>query len=253
ASGYEPEEHLTEHVSPLKHLPNELAVIDPEVVKRLPEMQFGVAVIKNVSVTKQSKELEDEKKEVLKKIGKFTTEEISSFKTIQAYRKLFKSFGIDWHSRRPSPEALVRRIALGKGLYTVNTLVDAYNLAVLTSKIGLGAFDLSRLALPVTMRFALEGETIHLLGDDSSTTIKEGELVYADQKQIITLDLNYRDADSTKVTEKTKDIILFSDGAPGITSAEVMDGLEKGIEYILKYCGGTVEKKELVGPETSSG
>ena len=225
---------------------SDLALIDHDVSSRFVGMSFAVAVIKNVLIKKQVKELEKDKKEVLEKIGKLTTEDISLYSTIQAYRKLFKSFGIDWHSRRPSPEALLRRIALGKGLYTVNTLVDAYNLAVLESKIGLGSFDLSEIALPVTLRFAKEGETIHLLGDDSPTIIKNEELVYADQKQIITLDLNYRDANNTKVTEETKNIILFSDGAPGISAEEVMKGLEKGIEYILKYCGGTVEKKELI-------
>lgn len=223
-----------------------IAQIDPEVGARLHGMSFGVATITGVSIAKENKELELYKKDILKKLGALTTEHISGIESIQAYRNLFKSFGVDWHSRRPSPDALLRRIALGKGLYRVNTLVDAYNMAVLETNIGLGAFDASRLLLPVVLRFAKEGEKAHLLGDAEETMLKEGELVYADEKRIITVDLNYRDADYTKVTEKTKNILLFADGAPGIPQEKVMGGLEKAIELITRFCGGTVSGKSYI-------
>lgn len=222
------------------------ASIDKEVNKTLKGMSFAYVVIKNVRIQRESKDLEEYKQEVLKKFAGLTTDDISNFSTIAAYRKLFKSFGVDWHSRRPSPDALLRRIALGKGLYKVNTLVDSYNMAVIQTQIGLGAFDMSKLHLPIVLRFAQEGERVHLLGDDEEISLREGELVYADKERIITVDLNYRDANHTKVTEKTKDIILFADGAPGIPRGTVMEGLEKGIELIVKFCGGIVSEKSYV-------
>jgi DNA/RNA-binding domain of Phe-tRNA-synthetase-like protein len=85
-----------------------------------------------------------------------------------------------------------------------------------------------------------------MLGETEPTVIEDGEMVYADQSRILTLDLNYRDNDYTKVTEKAKNIILFADGCPGISSEEVMIGLEKGIEYIIRFCGGKVVKKFIV-------
>ena len=85
-----------------------------------------------------------------------------------------------------------------------------------------------------------------LLGEDKPFVIHDNELIYADQKQVITLDLNYRDSNITKITEKTKDVVLFADGCEGISDEEVMNGLEKGIEYITRFCGGEVVEKELV-------
>jgi DNA/RNA-binding domain of Phe-tRNA-synthetase-like protein len=62
---------------------------------------------------------------------------------------MYKEMGVDWHSKRPSPEALLRRIATGKGLYpAINTCVDAYNLIVMKNKISVGAFDLDKMKLP---------------------------------------------------------------------------------------------------------
>ena len=128
-----------------KNISGVISHISADVHEKLPGIKFAVVRVDSVTVVKKSDELEAYKKEVLEKFSGLTLEKIDSMPTIQAYRNLFRAFGVDWHSRRPSPDALLRRIALGKGLYTVNTLVDAYNLAVVETGIGLGAFDSSKL------------------------------------------------------------------------------------------------------------
>jgi len=223
-----------------------LLEIDPQVKKRFLEMRVGVAVIEGVSVKKETKELEGYKKKFLSQLETPTTEKIGKILSIQAYRELFKATGVDWHSRRPSVEALLRRIATGKGLYCVNNVVDTYNLAVLKSKISLGAFDLDKIALPKVLRFAKEGEEIVLLGETRPTVIHEGELVYADQEGPLTLDLNYRDCDRTKVTTKTKNILLVADGCKGISKTAVEDALDLGCRLVTMFAGGEVAKKFIV-------
>ena len=109
--------------------------------------------------------------------------------------------------------------------------------------IGLGGFDFSNISEPVTLRFSKEGEQMHLLGDEENTFTKEGEIVYTDAEKLLTLDLNYRDINATKITEKTKDIILFADGGSDIDPKDVISALEKGAEYIVQFCGG--EKSEI--------
>ena len=223
-----------------------IAQVDDKLKQKFPHVKFGVALIKGVKIDKSLKELESYKKEVLSSMMDLTTEQISSFPSIQSYRNFFKAFGVDWKSKRPSPDALLRRVALKKGLYKINTLVDAYNLAVLKTKIGLGAFNLSTLKLPVSLRLAKEGEKVLLLGDEEEMVLKQGEVVYSDQEKVVTVDLNYRDSALTKVTLDTKDIILFSDGCEGISEEEVMAALNKGIELIQRFCGGEIFIRGLV-------
>jgi lysyl-tRNA synthetase class 2 len=220
--------------------------IDGEVKKKFPGMKAGMAIIKDVEVHRESKELEKFKQEVLSRFSGLKMVDIDNLPSIKAYREIFRAFSVDWHSRRPSVDALLRRVVQGKGLYRVNTLVDAYNLIVLESKIALGAFDYQRLSFPVILRLAEEGEKIVLLGETEPKKIKRGEMVYADQSRIMTLDLNYRDCDYTKITTNTKDVILFADGCPGISSDEVLVGLEKGIEFITRFCDGKLVKKFIV-------
>lgn len=226
--------------------PGDVFYIDEEIKKKFPGMKVAVAIIEGVDVHRGSRELEKFKAEVLDQFAGMTIEQIDELPTIKAYRNIFKAFGVDWHSHHPSADALLRRVVLGKGLYNVNTLVDAYNLAVIDSKIALGAFDSQTLSLPVVLRLAKDGEEVNLLGEEETTKVKEGEMVYSDQSRIMTLDLNYRDCDYTKITTGTKNVVLFADGTPEISSEEVMEGLEKGIEYITKFCGGKRVKKFIV-------
>ncbi len=224
----------------------EYFVIDPTVKESYPSISIGIALIKGVSIKKSDDLLEEEKKALLASFSGLTTEQLGAYPEILSYRKLYKHMGVDWHSRRPSPEALLRRVALGKGLYTVNTCVDAYNLVVMRHRISVGAFDAHDVQFPTILRFAGAGDTILLLGDDKETVYTEKEISYYDQKGGYNLDFNYRDAQRTKVTEETKDIWVNVDGIFDITPEEVQQTLRESVEMITKYCGGTVEFEGVI-------
>lgn len=220
--------------------------ISSEVKQKFPGVSFTYTIIRGVKIKKTNEELEQLKKLTVMSRKDLTLEEVSEIPPIKTYRQMLKSTGVDTGSRRPSPEALIRRIVQGKNLYNINTAVDAYNIAVIETAIGLGGFDFANISEPVSLRFAKAGEEMHLLGDEEITKTKEGELVYADAEKLLTLDLNYRDIDATKITEKTKDIILFADGGPDIDSKDVVSALEKGASYIMKFCGGEKSETKLI-------
>ena len=155
---------------------------------------------------------------------------------------------MDWHSRRPSPEALLRRVALNKGLYNINTCVDAYNLTVMKHRISVGAFDLDKVIFPTELRFAKDGDEILLLGDSEPTKYKETELAYFDQKGGYNIDFNFRDSQRTAVDFETKNILLNVDGIESITPHQVQQVLQDSVDTIIKYCGG---KLDLFGVEVS--
>ncbi|CAN5189245.1 hypothetical protein BH09PAT1_BH09PAT1_4550 [soil metagenome] len=223
--------------------------INNDVKNKFPSLSVGFAVIKGVTIKEKDEQLEDEKIAFIRSLGGLTTEQIGTFPEIISYRKLYKAIGIDWHSRRPSPEALLRRIAQGKGLYTVNTCVDAYNLLVMKHHISIGAFDLDTMEFPAELRFAKTNDTIHLLGDDTETTLKEGELTYVDKKGPFNIDFNYRDSVRTAVTLQTKNICINVDGVYDISPSMVEQVLREACEMIITYCGGSIE---LLGVELAS-
>ncbi|OGH22673.1 MAG: lysine--tRNA ligase [Candidatus Levybacteria bacterium RIFCSPHIGHO2_12_FULL_38_12] len=221
--------------------------IEKTLAQKFPSISIGIAIIKNVSIEKSNPELEKEKAALLGSLENLTTEQLGTFPDVLSYRKLYKATGIDWHSRRPSPEALLRRVALKKGLYKINTCVDAYNLIVMKHRISVGAFDLDALEFPTVLRFAKKGEKIYLLGDEQPTEYKKGEVAYFDKKGGFNIDFNYRDSIRTAVQLHTKNLYINVDGVFDISPKKVGEVLKETCDVIIKYCGGTVE---LFGIET---
>ncbi|MEI6533051.1 MAG: lysine--tRNA ligase [Candidatus Roizmanbacteria bacterium] len=216
--------------------------IDSTVSKIFPSLSVGVAIIEGVTIQKNNEQISELLNDFVLTQKDLTNADINSYPEVLAYRKLYKEMGIDWHSRRPSPEALLRRIATKKDLYHINTCVDAYNLIVMQNRISIGAFDLDKIKFPTVLRFAQDTEEILLLGDTEPTRYTSRELAYFDNEGGYNIDFNYRDAQRTCVTEHTKNILINIDGIYEITPRIVEDTLNKAIEIIQKYCGGTIKK-----------
>jgi len=220
--------------------------IDTLMAKKYPSINIGLAIIKNVKIKKNDQRLKEEINKFLEGQENLTNEIINNYPEIQTYRKIYKEMGLDWHSKRPSPEALLRRVAQKKDLYEINTCVDAYNLIVMKNRVSIGAFDYDKLRFPTVLRFPKEREKILLLGDKAPTIYKTTDLAYFDQEGGYNIYFNYRDAQRTAVTEDTKNIILNIDGIYDISQEQVEQSLKESIDIINKYCGGTVELAGIV-------
>jgi DNA/RNA-binding domain of Phe-tRNA-synthetase-like protein len=77
---------------------------------------------------------------------------------VEKARKLYRSVGIDPTRRRPSSEALLRRVLRGKPFPRVNTLVDCVNLLSVRFLLPYGLYDLGTLRPPIEFRMGKEGE-----------------------------------------------------------------------------------------------
>ena len=71
-------------------------------------------------------------------------------------------------------------------------------------------------------------------------------MAYFDQKGPFNLDYNYRDADRTKVTEKTTRLFINVDGVFEVNENMVRKSLKESIEMITKYCGGKVTQAGII-------
>lgn len=75
----------------------------------------------------------------------FTTENIKSRSSIAATRAAYKACGKDPSRYRPASEQLSRRVLQGKGLYSVDTLVDLGNLVSIFSGYPTGLLDADKI------------------------------------------------------------------------------------------------------------
>lgn len=211
-----------------------------------PSASIGFAVIKNIRVKKTNPAFEKKRQQFLKSIAGLTNQEITESKEIQSYHKMYKNMGVDWHSRRPGPEALLRRFSRNNDMPKINTCVDAYNLIVMKNRISVGAFDANQIKFPCQVRIAKGGEKALFIGEREETDMKPGEVCYFDKVSPYNMDYNYRDIIRTAVTEKTKNIWINTEGIYDITPKQVHESLEETIKIIQKICGGKVIEKGLI-------
>ncbi|MBI2145879.1 lysine--tRNA ligase [Candidatus Woesearchaeota archaeon] len=228
------------HYQPIKGI----LEIQDDVLQKFPGLKVGIAIIKGVTVRKEIPKLQQFKKEVVGKlIEEFKNTKLEDIPLLEEYKRIYKATGVDPTKQKPSPLALLKRVKEGKELYTVNTVVDVYNLAVMKTRVSMGAFNLPSLTFPTYLRFAQAGETFTPLLEDKPKALKAGELVYADARELIFCqDLNYRDSELTKISEKTKELILYVDGTQVTSNEELQEAMKLASQWIVKYCGGKVEK-----------
>jgi DNA/RNA-binding domain of Phe-tRNA-synthetase-like protein len=110
--------------------------VDSELKARFPGLTALLLHVNGLTVQKTDAQLEKFKVEVSNSIrADYTLETVKDDPVFRAYRDFYWKIGIDPTKTRPASEALTRRILAGKTLPTINTLVDAYNLASIKSKI----------------------------------------------------------------------------------------------------------------------
>lgn len=100
------------------------------VTDQYPGLCVAEGMISELDIRETSEDLEAFKPEAYGRIRSMhTIENVKDDPGYRAYRDFFWRVGIDPTKIRPASEALVRRILAGKPLPTINTAVDAYNLA----------------------------------------------------------------------------------------------------------------------------
>ncbi len=83
---------------------------------------------------------------------------------IVAARAAYKALGKDPARYRGSAEALLRRVAAGKGLPQINSVVDVINLVSVESRLPVGLYDLGHVTGEIVFRAGLAGETYKGIG-----------------------------------------------------------------------------------------
>ncbi|MEM1947057.1 MAG: phenylalanine--tRNA ligase beta subunit-related protein [Candidatus Caldarchaeum sp.] len=204
-----------------------------------------LALVNDVSVTAEAERLEPFIAEAVSTVRKsFKLEELTKNPLVRAYRDFFWRMGVDPTKTRPSAEALLRRVLQGKEFPRVNTLVDVYNVVSMKNIVPIAAFDADRLAGDLVMRFARGGESFRGIGMEKPLTLSGGEVVVEDGQKLIAV-YPYRDADSSKVTEQSRNVLLMVCGVPGVQTEYLKNCLDQLVEAVLKYCGGRLVWESL--------
>jgi DNA/RNA-binding domain of Phe-tRNA-synthetase-like protein len=95
-----------------------------------------------------------------------------------AVRTMYKRVGIDPTKRRPSSEALLRRVRKGEALPRINSMVDVCNWCSLEFQVPYGLYDAAHIQGDVVLRLGAAGESYPGIRKDDVHV--EGRITLAD-------------------------------------------------------------------------
>lgn len=130
--------------------------LDPEVA---PLLRVGVAACAPVRVGPASPEL---RQAIAERVGELAARYAglspAGIDGLAPARRLYRAFGIDPTSTRPSSEALLRRILQGRPFPEVNSAVDVGNLCSVSFLLPIGLYDADKIRGPIVLRRGREDE-----------------------------------------------------------------------------------------------
>ena len=227
-------------------------IIRNDVTHRVHPAWFGLT---GVTVRPASETLQ---REVQLRAGELQTcyrDPASALPAFTPARRMYHACGIDPSKTRPSSEALVRRILQGKGLYQVNTAVDAANLASITIFRSIGLYDADQIVPEPPSGSGDDGPAATLAaGVVRLRAGRAGEQYPGIGKEMIHLEGRpamidaagpfgnpSADSDRTKVTLETRRLLFVLFEPVGEDPAEVEKRLETCRRILLRHVGGEVE------------
>lgn len=214
-----------------------------ELKARFPGLLALTAHIEGVKVERSDERLRKFVEQISEETRKqYNLESLKDVPVLRAYRDFFWKVGIDPTKVRPAAEALIRRILLGKPIPIINNLVDAYNLASIKTCIALAAFDRDLLKGELLMRPAGRGDRFLGIGMQEPKELAGGEIVVADDEKLVAI-YPYRDAEQTKISSSTGNVLLLICGVPGIRWDILAEAGEVAIEYVTRFCGGEARRE----------
>ncbi|MGT2934347.1 B3/B4 domain-containing protein [Streptococcus castoreus] len=175
-----------------------------------PDAKLGVLLLKDCQnqgvSSKEIKQLLIESHDKAKIY--LTADNFSDNGVVQVYRQAYQQFKTK-KGARSSIEALLKRVANGQTLPSINPLVDIYNAASLRFGLPVGAEDSDRFVGDLRLTITDGGDAFFLIGDDQNNPTLPNELCYKDDIGAVCRCLNWQDGDRTMVTEHTKNAFLI--------------------------------------------
>ena len=152
---------------------------------------------------------------------------------IVAVRTMYKRVGIDPTKRRPSSEALLRRVRKGDPLPRINSMVDVCNWCSLELQLPYGLYDSAQIDGDVVLRLGLEGESYPGIRKDDVNVA--GRITLADK--LGPFGNPTSDSARTMVTTATRQALVLVFAPHEIDSRRLAQVLDVTAKRMLEFTG----------------
>jgi len=221
-------------------------IINSHIFDEFPDLSLGIVIAQDLDNLGSADELWSLISAQQEEIRANTSSEtLSQIPRIASWRRAYSAFGAKPKKHKSSVESLYRMVLKGIDLRHINTIVDIYNYISIKQMVPVGGDDISRVEGDITLRFAFGNEMFRPLKSEEIERVKEGEVIYADDVEVLCRRWNWRECDKTKMTEETKEAMLVVEGLPPVKREDIERILEELDSLVVKYCGGKTHTEIL--------
>ncbi len=140
-------------------------------------------------------------------LSSLSEDQLEGHPHIIAWQEAYRLFGANPKQQKPTHEALARRLRRGNPWPEINPIVDIYLTNEIEHLLPHGGYDLMQVGPEISLTISQGGERFEPLGGGEERT-EPGEVVYRDDRRILTRRWNYRDCDATKILDSTARFLL---------------------------------------------
>jgi DNA/RNA-binding domain of Phe-tRNA-synthetase-like protein len=215
--------------------------IQKELFDILPDLTIGMVVAMGVENTHPSKEIDDLLTQAIEEMKKnFIGDKAQDHPRIKPWRTTFSKLGISGSKFPSSIESMARRILKGDPFPKINPLVDLYNSVSLRFLVPMGGHDLDTIQGNIHLQFAEGWEPFTPMGGGETAVVPKGELVYRDDREVLTRNWVWRQCEKDKSTEKTKNIFIPIDVLGEVGRERADEIILELSQLIPRYLGSTL-------------
>lgn len=226
--------------------------VSPQVFSAFPGYVRGVLIIDQL----HNDTVEEGVAQLLRAAEQLAREQtppnVAEMPSVAAWREAYRSFGAKPSEHRSSIEALLRRVAKGGELPSINTLVDIGNIVSLRHRLPAGMHPLPSGDFDVALRPAQDSDAFIASEGHDPEEVPPGEIVLANDSDVLTRRWTWRQSVTTRTLGGTTRVFFNIDGLPPTTADEVLSAMEDAQILVERYCGGLLVAKTMLDVNTQS-
>lgn len=227
--------------------------ISSEVFDKLPNFVCGVVAVRGIDNSKEIPEIKkmlEESASECKAYFDASGNKAKNDPCVEPYRDAFREIGINPNRYACAIEALMDRIAKGKGMPSINPAVDLGNAVSLKHRIPIGAHDMNSFTREdgsgrgeqdagISVRAAASEDHFRPFGaaEGEYDDPEDAEIVYVSGHEVRTRRWTWRQSEVGKMTDETSAVFYPIDGFAGFNEDEVKKVIEELKELLTEHFG----------------
>ena len=217
----------------------------------MPEFTVGVVAVQGIDNTKDAPavtELLDRYAGECRQYFEASGNKAKDDPCVTPYREAFRAIGVNPNRYACAIEALMDRIAKGKGMPHINPAVDLGNAVSLKYRLPIGAHDMYTFLRPdgtgkgseeagIEVRPAVPEDHFRPFGapEGEYDDPEPGEIVYVSGHEVRTRRWAWRQSEQGKMTEKTTAVFYPIDGFRDVNIEEIKKAMKDFTELLANY------------------